>query len=799
VAARLLNSGVHSVVANSYSIYQRSAKIFVNAFYTHLLKSGSIAAAMQEGRRAMYKNKERDTYYGTVDLEDWIVPVLYQRNEKEDFILHLQPGGTQDTALPEEIQRLGDFGFIGRDRAIHQLERAVRRNGAGILIHGMAGEGKTTLAKGFMQWLEGTNGLGEGAFWLSFEDINNADYVFGTLLEPFMGTEAMVLPVEEKMKQLVEIFKSHKFFIVWDNFESASGIKGTEVTALMPPEERELLKKFLVSLRGGKTKVIITSRAKEAWLPVLDCWRLPLHGLEGEELWQYCNRIVTDLGLSLDRDSDVYRQLMETLGGNPLAVRVMLLRMAEGGYTAPQLLVQLEEGFRLMQGEEGDDEAERILVALEIFDRGLDEAFAPVLELIGLHEHFADVRLIEFMTKNIDITPPISDCFAVLETAGLCHPVQKNSTIYQLHPALRACLARRHPASDDGRRAFVGVMSSFANVYGKKELRIQRYIFTLFSACFHRALQIAEELNMRSDVFFLIQAMGSYAYHVRNFSEAEKQYKRLAEIAIEYNELRWEAVAYNQLGLSAEARRDFATAEGWCNKSLAIELKQGYEQGAASTYHQLGIIAQEQRDFVTAEDCYKKSLDIFLKQGNEHDAAMTYGQLGIMSQEQRDFATAEDWYKKSLAITLKQGNEHASAITYHQLGGIAQEQRDFTTAEDWYKKSLAIELKQGNEHGAALTYGQLGIMAQEQHDFATAEDWYKKSLDITLKQSNEHGSAITYHQLGMIAEEQQDLATAKGLYNKSLSIFKKYNDTHSAAIVTESLQRLTQIKNGGQQ
>ena len=80
------------------------------------------------------------------------------------------------------------------------------------------------------------------------------------------------------------------------------------------------------------------------------------------------------------------------------------------------------------------------------------------------------------------------------------------------------------------------------------------------------------------------------------------------------------------------------------------------------------MIAQEQRDFAAAEQWYRKSLAIKEKQGNEHGAAISYHQLGMIAAEQRDFAAAEQWYRKSLAIKEKQGNEHGAASSYHQWG-----------------------------------------------------------------------------------------------------------------------------------
>ncbi|MDE5803177.1 MAG: tetratricopeptide repeat protein, partial [Lachnospiraceae bacterium] len=80
--------------------------------------------------------------------------------------------------------------------------------------------------------------------------------------------------------------------------------------------------------------------------------------------------------------------------------------------------------------------------------------------------------------------------------------------------------------------------------------------------------------------------------------------------------------------------------------------------GAASTYHQLGIITQKQRDFAAAEAWYKKSLAIFEKQGNEHGAAITYHQLGRIAEERRDFPQAADFYLRSAKMFSETNDTH---------------------------------------------------------------------------------------------------------------------------------------------
>ena len=133
---------------------------------------------------------------------------------------------------------------------------------------------------------------------------------------------------------------------------------------------------------------------------------------------------------------------------------------------------------------------------------------------------------------------------------------------------------------------------------------------------------------------------------------------------------------------------------------MPIWEKLGIEHHAASTYHQLRIIAQEYGDFAAAEAWSHKALAINERLGNEDGTASTYQQLGIIAQEQRDFAAAEAWYRKSLVIKERQGNEHGAATTYHQLGIVAGLRGRFEEAGQWTLKALCIFTRTNDEHSA---------------------------------------------------------------------------------------------------
>jgi hypothetical protein len=221
-----------------------------------------------------------------------------------------------------------------------------------------------------VQWLADTGGLHAPPFWFTFNDIHSSEHVINQMVAGLFGTAAMAADMARKLAALIQMLRDQPYLIVWDNFESVSGIPGTEVHPLLPEPDRLQLRDFLYALRGGKTKVIITSRSPEtAWINRTHCYRLSLGGLRGEERWTYCDAIVCDLGLTANRNDPQLGALMDFLNGHPLAMRVMLTQLAE--HSATELLGRLRH--RLPQAAEDDAQA-KLFATLGFVEEALPEA-----------------------------------------------------------------------------------------------------------------------------------------------------------------------------------------------------------------------------------------------------------------------------------------------------------------------------------------------------------------------------------------------------------------------------------------
>ncbi|HYH67615.1 MAG TPA: CHAT domain-containing protein [Urbifossiella sp.] len=718
VAAALLKAGTRSVVAMAYALYVSGAQQFLPSFYRSLFASGNLADAVRAGRRQMLANRDRVCARGVFPLDDWIVPVVYQQDPL-DFAFVAGPTTPAEKPrgrIPAEARDdRNPYGFVGRDGAVLQLERAAHRPPAGIRITGLGGIGKTTLAKGFLHWLEQTGGLGAGALWFDFREVRSAESILNRIGEAVTGkAEFGTLGVDQKLDVLGTACKQLPLWVIWDNFEAARGIPGTGVAGNLTDADTGLLKEFLSRLRGGRTKVLITSRSAEDWLgPSNAGTPVSLGGLDGEDRWAFANAVLTDLGMKQDprKPNTDMKALVELLGGHPLAMRAILPKLATR--TAAQLELAIQKDLvGLVAG--GADESEAALTATLRFTTGeLPADWKPVLFLLGQHEEYADANALEAMAKAVEGGPPrvvIDACLTALGTAGLVR--DRGQSIHELHPLLTSHLRAEHESVtpetlDPWTRTFVDLMGRLADHLAPRPLHEQRFLFTLHEGNFHAARSAAQRASLNDHYAALTQSLAFYAQNTHNYPVAADLFDQLQRHDDRIGNAVGQAAAYHQLGMVAQERRDLAAAEGWYRKSLEIKERQGDEHGAAITYHHLGMVARERRDLAAAEGWYRKSLEIKERQKNEHGAAITYHQLGVVAQERRDLAAAEGWYRKSLEISERQGDEHGAASTYHQLGVVAQEYRDFAAAWESFLTAVSTFTRFGDDHLAGIVTRRL--------------------------------------------------------------------------------------------
>ncbi|MFF3910118.1 tetratricopeptide repeat protein [Streptomyces sp. NPDC001848] len=133
-------------------------------------------------------------------------------------------------------------------------------------------------------------------------------------------------------------------------------------------------------------------------------------------------------------------------------------------------------------------------------------------------------------------------------------------------------------------------------------------------------------------------------------------------------------------------------------------------------------------DYTQAEKLYKAALATYRALDADHNVAVVLHQLGIIAEHRDDHQEAKRLYQEALAAKELMGDRHSMSFTMHQLAGIAEREGDHHLAEQQYLEALAIAEEVNDLGGVAASHHQLAVIALRARDHAKAEQCALKAL-----------------------------------------------------------------------
>ena len=395
LGSRLMNAGMQMVVAMSYSVTVTAAKIIMEQIYEHLFDKQDINQAIRLGRRELYNRKERRAYYNTeIELEDWLLPVVYSNGQVNFNLREFTP--EEEKQYKSNLDSKYSFAeptysFLGRDLDILFIEKALLKHNI-LLLQGMGGTGKTTLLNYLQQWWQVTK-FAEDTFYFAYDkkaynlqqimrEISNQLYNQFDF-ERFQGKN-----INEQCQELSNKLRNESYILILDNLESVTG-QPLAIQNTLDAIEREEIKKFLASLVGGKTRVILGSRIGEDWLQE-STFRdnsYQLRGLDVQARTDLAEKILqkVESNQSLDeiKTNEHFQRLMKLLAGNPLAIKVILPNLKDK--SPKEVLEQLEKA-EINPG--GEDKESNIFKCIDYSYNNLSKSAQKLLLLLAPFQGF---------------------------------------------------------------------------------------------------------------------------------------------------------------------------------------------------------------------------------------------------------------------------------------------------------------------------------------------------------------------------------------------------------------------------
>ncbi len=818
LGSRLLQAGIRNVIAMSYSVTVSAVELMMKTLYPRLFQEKDLLQALRAARSELHHQKKRRAYFNyQIQLEDWLLPVLYQPQGLPVLPLPLRPMTDHEQAefgiQQQSYYRAPEptYGFFGRDLDILQIEKRLLSVAQGkrknlLLVHGMGGAGKTTLLCHLGEWWQLT-GLVKEVFYFGYDQkaytveqimneiaqrLYNRDIPPGRKVSPaFSSFQASEFALQQQ--QLSQELRSKCHLLILDNLESITG-QELSIPNTLPKEEQEKFRDFLAELKDGHTLVLLGSRSEERWLdqagstgsaPLRKKDRYELAGLDPEAASSLAEHILSEQVevkpiQKKYRESEAFRELLKILAGYPLPLEVILSNLEHSPPAA--ILAALQGGDTRIdpQAEDTSPEARTrsIVRCIEYSHSNLDEAAQQLLLCFFPFTGVVWQQLLPEYFKLLQQQPALSQlpferATEVLQTAqnwGLVspHPMPGFLNLQPIFPYfLKTRLAELN--NPDFRTVVETAFREYYDQIGKalhglltskeaQEKKMGQMLIPLESSNLYTALELA--LQQKVSIWGIYVALHEYLKLTQDRQKGIELGKMILA----------QSKQYSAEQLSQYEGHNFVRVLGDLGqRELDLKQYQEAESRCQENFHRL--------EALTILDSEQKAKMI----------AVTHHQLGIIAQEQRQWPQAEDSYQKALTIYIEFNDRYAQASTYHQLGIVAQEQRQWPQAEDSYQKALKIKIEFNDRYEQAAIYHQLGIVAQEQRQWPQAEELYQKALKIELEFNDRYAQAATYHQLGIAVQEQRQWPQAEELYQKALKIKIDFNDRYEQAATYHNL------------
>jgi tetratricopeptide (TPR) repeat protein len=700
LGSHLIQSGLQLVLAMGYSVTVSAAELMMSTLYQHLFAGDDLAVAIRHARTELYNNKERRVYFDQkIDLEDWLLPVIYQNQPVTLLPREFTP--VERTAWFEnkaEEKRYTppdpQYGFVGRDIDILQIEKRLLTKRNILLIRGMGGAGKTTLLRHLAAWWH-TTGFVQRVFYFGYDEkawtlqqimTSIAQILYG----PKYYTDFQPLSLAAQQAMLSQDLRGQNHLLILDNLESITGAH-LAIQHTLPPEDQSALHSFLTDLAKGHTLVLLGSRSGEDWLAksTFDDNIYELPGLDPEAATTLADRILERNNATKYRQDEDLRKLIKVLDGFPLALEVVLANLTH--QNPSQVLAALQAGdVSIDPKSDSQDKTASILRCIDYSHSNLSPEAQQLLLCLALFTTVIDSGTLDNYTSHLRQQPVLatfqferwSEVLQEAENWGLLSPDPNIPRFLRLQPIFPYFLRNRlhEPAQAEVKSA---IETAFRQHYDQISGRLlglllskdaqKRQVGQILTSLEYENLVTALKLALVAQVS-IINLYGP----LTNYLDTIQDQRRGIELGQIIQDA-LEAYPVEQLAgpLGAELIRVMGTIA-----NRQYELKQ--HTAAEASYQNILKLADQLEQIEN-------------KERNELKAK-AYHQLGIVAQEQRQWEQAEQYYQQALQIKIEYNDRYSQAVTYHQLGIVAMGQQQWEQAREYFLQALETYVAYNDSH-----------------------------------------------------------------------------------------------------
>jgi len=626
-------------------------------------------------------------------------------------------------------------GFLDRRKDLLRLYPDLRQGAVNaLIITGELGRGKSALANFLARMLAAS-----GYFVLPLGGTAHNPMSSARLIEAaglqltaageyqgLEGTKRLLdssLPVNERLAVLMELLRSNRILIFWDDLD-------------LEEKTGRISDPYLGELFCQMTKGLHSSRA------IISCPKVPANA-------SILPRLARNW--KLDRLSQA------------AFLRFMLQdRIIADGYRKGEIAFDaLSDLYSLY--ERDPSKLEQIRSALA---RGLPKDVDPLARLAECLSPESLLALQCIAVYDVAMSPAgfaaaagtdlesIAESLPLWEELSLCY---KTGNLWAVHssarPALREGLNPKEIREAHKRAG--RFLEEMAESGRSPELFLFR-LDGLLEARGHylEAGDLAEARRVTARISSYLDRRGYYTELIRLNRE-------ILELEPDKDSMNWIAQAYAH-------QMDLENAAQWYKKALDMAPD-------AFSYQGLGMIQLGRGEYDLAEESLEKALQIHLGQKDQRGEAAVLQALASIDMMQGHYDSAWPRLTRSLELAREAKDRAGEAVLLFYLADVDRERGELARATEELGVALAITRDLGDRKGMAASLHGLGMISSQAGEMEMAADHFREALQVYQELKDQPGEAGALFQLGALAVQMDRIREGLRLMALSAVVLRSIN------------------------
>ncbi|MEH1773419.1 tetratricopeptide repeat protein [Nostoc sp.] len=786
MAEQLLQQGVRAVLGWGRPVLEGDATAAAAALYQSLAAGYELPQAVAKTYQTLINNK----------AQDWHLLRLYVAGEVLGALVTPLRGTGRPPAPPHpfiadttraldtagRVRVCNPIGFVGRRRELQRCLRALKYDPkkAGILIYGMGGLGKSTLAMRLSDRLSDyervvlVGSVDEPSLvkCLSerFDDLE--------LQKSLQATEPELKFRLRKLFRQMEQTNHQPFLLVLDDFET--NLESRQGKFILSAKTARILEGVIFAIREqGRIphRIVITCRYDFDSPHLQYFYKQPLARLGSADLDKKCSRLPS-FSFKSQVHSDIQAQAKRLADGNPRLLEWLDKILQDSTVERAAILDRLEADPIELREQilaqvlltQVDQPLQKMLRLGLVFEvsvprAALQELCTSILNLDSHIDRAIGLGLLEVSTDDSLRVPRILPLELPENTEALCS--QATKILYRLWRIEAREIFVEEQWTEVYRLAFLG-----------KEEAIAAEISSVLSTLWNRYGQFRKAVDICLETLNFIQepslqkiknliALGNAYRSIAQYQKAIDCYEQALSITDNFQNLEHRETLLGNLGTCYADFGQIEQAIDYSQRALNITQKSRDRESEAIWLNNLGNYHADVGQFSQAIEYYQRAKDIVTEQDDQKMQGICLSNLceiyGIVGQ----FQCAIDCGNQALAIQEKVQDLDGKGATLHSLAQVKIDQERYVEALEYACMGLEISKQIGSpklqsEHYSALTCVYLYCNPGE---LSKAWAAAQAAQQYDVPRNNHHISLL----LGIIALRQKDSKSACEAFTSALA------------------------------